>query len=187
MPAGHSKVGCCLFLCPLFWGTLSACTLSSTSECRNAGFVPGARLAGEGYDVVTLQSKGTFVIDMNTWHTANGICTLCRNGLQGWGVGAPVAAHLPGRLAHPEFLPALALQPALPLGCPAGGVGGIRHHQRLATGPLPRAQVTTNLVLVGSKSRMVEFGTSCSKRDRYSFTSHQFQCHYYQYRVKDKP
>ncbi|XP_043539641.1 perforin-1-like [Chiloscyllium plagiosum] len=81
MPDWNSQLGTLLFLCLLFRGALSACTTSTTEECCNAGFVPGSRLAGQGYDVVTLQPKGAFVIDVNTWHTANGSCTLCDNEL----------------------------------------------------------------------------------------------------------
>ncbi|XP_043539648.1 perforin-1-like, partial [Chiloscyllium plagiosum] len=44
-------------------------------------FVPGAWLAGQVYDVVTLQPMGAFVIDVNNWRMGTGSCILCDNEL----------------------------------------------------------------------------------------------------------
>uniref|UniRef100_A0A674NPE2 C2 domain-containing protein n=1 Tax=Takifugu rubripes TaxID=31033 RepID=A0A674NPE2_TAKRU len=54
--------------------------IGTPTECAKAHFVPGYNLGGEGFDVVTMERKGAFVIDTETWKTAaNGSCRLYRN------------------------------------------------------------------------------------------------------------
>ncbi|XP_043540266.1 perforin-1-like, partial [Chiloscyllium plagiosum] len=186
MPDWNSQLGTLLFLCLLFRGALSACTTSTTEECRNAGFVPGARLAGQGYDVVTLQPKGAFVIDVNTWHTANGSCTLCDNELLNG-----VRQRLPISLVDWRTLSSCRrsvssrlYRSAAKLAESASSSITNNWHADLS---VQKPEVGVNVVLAGSHSKMVEFGTTRSKGDLYSFASHQFQCLHYQYRVKEKP
>ncbi|XP_072414253.1 perforin-1-like [Chiloscyllium punctatum] len=187
MPAVHLKPGCFLFLYLFFQDALSICTIGNASECRDANVVPGARLAGLGYDMVTLQPKGASVIDVNTWHSANGSCTLCRNEHLG-----NARQRLPVSLVDWRTLSS----------CRRSLSSGLDHSaaelSRSATSDItndwradlilpPKPGTGANLVLAGSKSKLVEFGTTRSKSDRYSFASHQLQCLYYQFRVKAQP
>ncbi len=59
--------------------TSPACFLGKEAECRDANFVPGSDLAGEGFDITKMQRLGTFVIDMSKWELKNNTCNLCEN------------------------------------------------------------------------------------------------------------
>ncbi|KAL0165644.1 hypothetical protein M9458_037488 [Cirrhinus mrigala] len=43
----------------------------TSKECEDAPFVPGYNLGGEGFDVVTMERKGSYVIDMEKWDLGN--------------------------------------------------------------------------------------------------------------------
>ncbi|KAF7697717.1 hypothetical protein HF521_004227 [Silurus meridionalis] len=72
----------------LIWGvfatflpptTSQGCLNASESQCNDADFVPGSNLAGEGFDITTMERKGAFVIDMSSWLKKDRTCTLCKN------------------------------------------------------------------------------------------------------------
>ncbi|KAI3352749.1 hypothetical protein L3Q82_019336 [Scortum barcoo] len=53
--------------------------IGTPQECKKAQYVPGYNLGGEGFDIVTMERKGAYVIDTETWDLGNGTCRLYRN------------------------------------------------------------------------------------------------------------
>lgn len=60
-----------------------ACHISGFTECQQAPFVPGHNLAGEGYNVVTMEPSGASVVDIKSYMVGGpqGNCTVCLNRL----------------------------------------------------------------------------------------------------------
>uniref|UniRef100_A0A8C2WPS0 Perforin 1.7 n=1 Tax=Cyclopterus lumpus TaxID=8103 RepID=A0A8C2WPS0_CYCLU len=72
--------------CRSIWPDLTHCTFKSSvgfigspQECEKAHFVPGYNLGGEGFDIVTMQRKGAYVIDTETWKLGNNTCRMFSN------------------------------------------------------------------------------------------------------------
>ncbi|XP_013925008.1 PREDICTED: perforin-1-like [Thamnophis sirtalis] len=67
-----------LFLLLFLIGVSPYCHVSTADECdEERGFVPGYSLAGQGFDITTLEKKSK-VLDLSQWQKADGTCTLCR-------------------------------------------------------------------------------------------------------------
>ncbi|XP_038636297.1 perforin-1-like [Scyliorhinus canicula] len=187
MPDTRQQLTCFLFLSLLSGMVLSTCYTGGASECSGSPFVPGSSLAGSGYDVVTLQAKGAFVIDVNAWRHSNGSCMLCQNQLLG---GA--------RQRLPLSLVDWRVHRHCKLSLTSRLYRSTQNLLKTATSMIsnswqgdlqitPKPGVTFGLMVGGSKSKLTKFGISRAKFDSYSFTSHQFGCRYYQYRVKATP
>ncbi|GCC18643.1 hypothetical protein chiPu_0022115 [Chiloscyllium punctatum] len=178
---------CLLLLSLAARGARGVCETGSAHECQAAEFVPGAQLAGEGYDVVTLRTTGAFVVDVDAWRNANGSCVLCRNELLG-GARQRLPLALVDWRAQSSCRRALSSQlyrsaAELVETADSALTNDWRADLRLPVRPNAGVQ----LVLAGSHSKVVTFGTDRARSDRYSFTSQGFQCLYYRYRVREQP
>ncbi|KAG6926581.1 perforin 1 [Chelydra serpentina] len=125
----------------------------------NAIFVPGHNLVGEGIDVTTLGRTGAYLVDTSQWRGPNGTCTLCRNPRQGGSAMAMMES--------------------------AAAVVQNNWKVGLEVSLLPMVNIQVGLA--GSRSKLAEFVTQKSRKDKYAFLRHEVSCQYYGFRVSEKP
>uniref|UniRef100_A0AAY5KWP0 Peptidase A1 domain-containing protein n=1 Tax=Esox lucius TaxID=8010 RepID=A0AAY5KWP0_ESOLU len=148
------------------WGAwippvLPSCTTGQPVECSAAQSAPGTNLAGEGFDVVTMERKQAYVVDVDKWRkTQNGTCTLCVN---------------PFMEAQTQRLPAAVVDWRPSHQC----------HMKISSTVDARWKIgldimTNGSVMVGgTHSRAAKRVMDQSKQDKYSFIKQDTHCSYY--------
>ncbi|XP_059411340.1 perforin-1-like [Carassius carassius] len=156
--------------------------ISSSKECKNVPFVPGHNLAGEGFDIVTMKRKGSYVINLEKWDLGNGTCKLAKNKyLRGR------KQKLPAAVVDWRTLPKCSMKVSSQI---------FESSEALVNDSSSALSVSWKVGLdvkavgaaVGSThSREAKFAMTKSKEDKYSFTKHEVGCSFYRYRVAEKP
>ncbi|KAL2085315.1 hypothetical protein ACEWY4_018635 [Coilia grayii] len=159
------------------------CRTGTLRECQKAPFVPGHNLAGEGFDVVTLQRKGAYVLDFQTYLTEANICTLCENPLQGNQLQKLPLSVLDWRSFTncKQELSAAVLSTATSVAQSATSVIENDWSVGLELGDL------VDMTVGGSHSTTTEYASAQSRVDTSAFASHQLSCAHYSYRVPSRP
>uniref|UniRef100_A0A8D3C041 Perforin 1.3 n=1 Tax=Scophthalmus maximus TaxID=52904 RepID=A0A8D3C041_SCOMX len=161
-----------------------ACQTSGFTECQQVPFVPGHNLAGEGFDVVKMQTSGASVVDVKNYMVGGvqGNCTVCFNHLLNQTQKLPVSVldwrikvHCRRSLSSKIFMSSQSMMKdtSSSLGV-SWKVGlGIKGVAGFAVG--------------GSHSTSSRFAESRSRKDKFSFTTHDFKCKYYTFRLHSRP
>ncbi|XP_067281815.1 perforin-1-like isoform X2 [Pseudorasbora parva] len=156
--------------------------IAASKECENAPFVPGHNLAGEGFDVVTMTRKGSYVIDTEKWDLGNGECKLSKNSYMN-----EIKQKLPAAVVDWRTLPKCSMKVSSQI---------FESSEALVNDSSSALSVSWKVGLdvkaagaaVGSThSREAKFAMQKSKEDKYSFTKHEVACSFYRYRVAEKP
>uniref|UniRef100_A0A672KQE3 Perforin 1 n=1 Tax=Sinocyclocheilus grahami TaxID=75366 RepID=A0A672KQE3_SINGR len=151
-------------------------------ECEDAPFVPGHNLAGEGFDVVTMKRKGSYVINMEKWDLGNGTCKLENNNYF-----SRIKQKLPAAVVDWRALPKCSMKVSSQI---------FESSEALVNDSSSALSVSWKVGLdvkavgaaVGSThSREAKFAMTKSKEDKYSFTKHEVACNFYRYRVAENP
>ncbi|RXM97183.1 Perforin-1 [Acipenser ruthenus] len=163
-----------------------ACTTGTPAECKEAEFVPGYNLAGEGFDIVKMERKGAYVIDVNNWKRKDGTCTLCKNPFMD-----NVAQKLPVTVVDWRLLPKCSSKISSTVHQSSESLvntstSSIENDWKLDL-EITTNKVSGKLMLAGSHSRLAEYSMEKTKGDKFSFTSHETSCRFYSYRVVDEP
>uniref|UniRef100_A0A8P4KSX4 Perforin-1 n=1 Tax=Dicentrarchus labrax TaxID=13489 RepID=A0A8P4KSX4_DICLA len=177
----------------LCWAWSPLCLPSSVSfigtpqECAKAHFVPGYNLGGEGFDIVTMERKGAYVIDTETWKLGNDTCRLYRNRyMNGESQKVPVA------VVDWRILPKCSLKVSSTVYDSVetlvnDSTSSVSNNWKIGLEIPVDPSVTVGVGLGGSHSRDSTFGMQKSKQDRYNFFRHSIFCSFYRYRLATRP
>ncbi|XP_035255270.1 perforin-1-like [Anguilla anguilla] len=176
-------VGLLLSLSP---PTSQSCSTGSASECKEAELAPGTNLAGEGFDITKMKRKGAYVIDLSDWKRKDKTCTICRNPyLEGKLQKLPLSVvdwrpnhHCSVKVASSLYQSSEALVSA--------SSNSVENNWK-SNLDVSVKKVQGSLMMAGSHSKLAEFSMEKTKKDKFSFTSHQVSCLYYSYRVSSNP
>ncbi|ROK35656.1 Perforin-1 [Anabarilius grahami] len=155
---------------------------SEPKECEDAPFVPGYNLAGEGFDVVTMKRKGSYVINMEKWDLGNSTCKLRKNNYMNG-----IKQKLPAAVVFWRTLPKCSMRVSSQI---------FESSESLVNDSSSALSVNWKVGLdvkaagaaVGSThSREATFAMKKSKEDKYSFTKHEVACSFYRYHIAGKP
>uniref|UniRef100_A0A3Q2P3Q8 MACPF domain-containing protein n=1 Tax=Fundulus heteroclitus TaxID=8078 RepID=A0A3Q2P3Q8_FUNHE len=161
----------------LFWMWIPLCLSSTVSfigspqECEKAHFVPGYNLGGEGFDIVTMERKGAYVIDTETWNLGNGTCKLCRNSYM-----AGEKQKVPVAVVDWRNLPKCTMKVSSTLydsveSLVNDSTSSVSNDWKIGLEIPVDPSVTVGVGLGGSHSRASEFAMKKSKEDHYTFVS----------------
>ncbi|XP_065149614.1 perforin-1-like [Paramisgurnus dabryanus] len=172
-----------LIFCALLLMTISGeDELGTTKECEDAPFVPGHNLGGEGFDVVTMERKGSYVINTEKWDLGNGTCKLMRNRyLKG------VKQKLPAAIVFWRPLPKCSMKVSSRIFESSESVVNDSSSALSASWKLGLKIAGNGGAAGSSHSREAKFAMTKSKEDKYSFTKHEVGCSFYRYKVIRKP
>ncbi|XP_035036487.1 perforin-1.3 [Hippoglossus stenolepis] len=161
-----------------------ACRTSSFTECQPLPFVPGHNLVGEGFDMVKMKMTGASVVEMKSFMVGgvHGNCTVCLNHLLNqtqklpvsvvdWRIKVKCRRSLSSKMFESSQSmmkeTSSSLGVSWKVGLSVAGLGGF------AVG--------------GSHSTSTHFAESRSRKDKFSFTTHDFNCKYYTFRLHSQP
>ncbi|MGH0179157.1 UNVERIFIED_CONTAM: hypothetical protein FKN15_000619 [Acipenser sinensis] len=141
-----------------------ACTTGTPAECKEADFVPGYNLAGEGFDIVKMERKGAYVIDVNNWKRKDGTCTLCKNPFL-----ENIAQKLPVTVVDWRLLPKCSSKISSTVHQSSESLvnassSSIENNWKLDL-EITSLKGSANLMLAGSHSRLAEYSMEKTKSD----------------------
>uniref|UniRef100_A0A3Q1JLF9 Perforin 1.2 n=1 Tax=Anabas testudineus TaxID=64144 RepID=A0A3Q1JLF9_ANATE len=161
--------------------------IGTPQECKDAHFVPGYNLGGEGFDIVTMERKGAYVIDTETWNLGNGTCKMYRNSYMN-----REKQKVPVGVVDWRTLPKCSLKVSSTVydsveSLVNDSTSSVSNDWKVGLSIPVHASVTVGVGFGGSHSRDATFGMQKSKQDRYNFFRHAVFCRFYSYRLATKP
>lgn len=174
------------------WGAIlppahPSCTPGRAAECKNAPSAPGTNLAGEGFDVVTMERKQAYVIDMDNWRrTEEGACTLCVNPFM-----EGTKQRLPAAVV--DWRPLHQCNMKVSSSLYESSEAFVRDSQTEVDASwkvgldINTPTKKGSVVVGGTHSRAAKTVMTQSKQDKYSFIKQDVHCSYYSYRLVENP
>uniref|UniRef100_M3ZRW8 Perforin-1-like n=1 Tax=Xiphophorus maculatus TaxID=8083 RepID=M3ZRW8_XIPMA len=144
-----------------------SCRVGDQRECDASPFVPGHNLIGEGFDMVTMQRKGAYVIDMETYLNPNRTCTLCSNQLKGHQLQKVILIKVKSWTRACSGTITLMIAAFKIFLC-------VKY-------------ASARLDVVGTQSTVYKFASNMMREDRYTFSTQKRMFSHYSYRVSAAP
>ncbi|XP_068103305.1 perforin-1-like [Hyperolius riggenbachi] len=155
------------------------CEPGTGKACRNAKFVPGHTLLGEGVNIVTMKTTGSFLLDLQK---IGKTCTLCRNPHS-----KNVLEKLPKALVdwRPETscsrdIVSSSSDSTASLANEA--TSSVQNDWKVGL-DVEVKTVKASTAIGGSHSDMAKFANSKKLTDKYNFLSHKLECTYYSFHL----
>ena len=169
----------------LCWAWSPLCLSSSVNitgtpeQCEKAQFVPGYNLGGEGFDIVTMERKGAYVIDTETWRLPDGTCRLYRNSYMN-----DEMQKVPVALVDWRSFPKCSLKVSSVLYDSAeslvnASTSSVSNNWKVGLDLTVNPPAPGGVSFGGSLSKDAIFGMEKSKKDRYTFFRHSVNCNLY--------
>ncbi|XP_071359502.1 perforin-1-like [Trachinotus anak] len=163
--------------------TASVHFIGTNEECEKAHFVPGYNLGGEGFDIVTMERKGAYVIDTETWKLGNGTCRLYRNSYMG-----KKKQKVPVAVVDWRTLPKCSLQVSSIVYDSVetlvnDSTSSVSNDWKIGLNLTEDNTTVFVPIYGGSRSIKSTFAMKKSKEDRYTFCHHSVYCNFYRYRL----
>ncbi|XP_036421364.1 perforin-1-like [Colossoma macropomum] len=157
--------------------------LGGPQDCENADFVPGYNLGGEGFDVVKMERKGSYVIDVEKWDIGNGRCKMYKNAYMN-----KEKQKTPAAVVFWRTLPKCSMKVSSQTydsseALVNDSTSSISNNWKVGLDVVSKASVS----LGGTHSRESQFGMKKSKEDNFSFTKHAVKCSFYRYKIVSSP
>ncbi|KAL7830157.1 hypothetical protein SRHO_G00312840 [Serrasalmus rhombeus] len=157
--------------------------LGGPEDCKNADFVPGYNLGGEGFDVVKMERKGSYVIDMEKWDTENGSCKMYSNTYL-----KKAKQKTPAAVVFWRTLPKCSMKVSSKIyesseALVNDSTSSISNNWKIGLDVMFKGSGSSG----GTHSREAKFGMKKSKEDNFSFTKHVVKCSFYSYKIASSP
>ncbi|XP_073677390.1 perforin-1-like [Garra rufa] len=154
----------------------------TSKECEKAPFVPGHNLAGEGFDVVTMERKGSYVINTEKWDLGNGTCKLTKNYYF-----SGIKQKLPAAVVFWRTLPKCSMKVSSQIFESSEAVVNDSSSALSSSWKVGLDLKVAGAAVGSTHSREAKFAMTKSKEDKYSFTKHGIACNFYSYHVAKQP
>ncbi|XP_069838436.1 perforin-1-like [Dendropsophus ebraccatus] len=155
---------------------IAMCRPGTAQECKEAKFVPGHTLLGEGINIVTMEATGSSLLDLQE---VGEKCTVCDNPHNN-----NVLQKLPKAMAdwRPVSLCTRDIQGSV-LRSPVSVANYVTSMVQNDWTVGLNVQINSRTAVGGSRSRMAQFADSKRVSDSYSFLSHKLECSLYSFRL----
>ncbi|XP_062387057.1 perforin-1-like [Sardina pilchardus] len=163
--------------------SLLSCISATKGSCRRAKIASGTTLAGDGFDITTMQRKGA-VINMRTFLAENGSCTLCKNPYNNSMQKIPKSVINWKPLHNCRMaIQSKSLESALSV---ANHVSESVENNWMIDLGLNRSNLGS-VSLAGTHARLTTTAMEKSKQDRFTYVSHSVECGFYKYMISSNP